>query len=122
MNGITLDLFSALPEERGGRGLQRPIPASRRDRPGGLRRDGRGRPAGRERGHRVAVPGGEDAPGMTSVDGGLTLDALMLGVWDGLASDAIVECPVCAGSMAPRQSAGAGVVGGRCSHCASTLA
>ena len=34
---------------------------------------------------------------------------------------AAAECPVCAGRMQPRWTAGAGVVGGRCADCGTTL-
>ena len=34
---------------------------------------------------------------------------------------AAADCPVCAGPMQPRWSAGAGVVGGRCADCGTTL-
>ena len=37
------------------------------------------------------------------------------------AAGAATECPVCAGSLQPRWSAGAGVVGGRCGDCGTTL-
>lgn len=50
-----------------------------------------------------------------------TLDDLMSGAWEGLTTAASVACPVCTASMAPRWSAGAGVVGGRCGGCGTTL-
>jgi hypothetical protein len=52
---------------------------------------------------------------------GPTLDDLVVGVWEGLLAGAPAECPVCATTMTPRHSAGAGVVGGRCGACGSTL-
>ena len=50
-----------------------------------------------------------------------TLEDLLLGAWDGLAAGGAIECPVCASAMTPRWSAGAGVVGGRCGGCGTTL-
>jgi len=52
---------------------------------------------------------------------GPTLDDLVAGAWEGLLAGAPVDCPACGTVMAPRQSAGAGVVGGRCGGCGSTL-
>ena len=51
----------------------------------------------------------------------LTLDDLVLGVWEGLSSHHTVTCPVCSGKMAPRYGSGARPVGGRCRRCGSTL-
>jgi hypothetical protein len=50
-----------------------------------------------------------------------TLDALVTGRWSDLVLGASTECPLCEGTMVPRWSAGAGVVGGRCSDCGTTL-
>ena len=55
-------------------------------------------------------------------DGGATLDDLLSGAWEGLTAGASsTVCPVCAGALEPRWSAGAGVVGGRCRDCGSEL-
>jgi hypothetical protein len=51
----------------------------------------------------------------------LTLDDVIVGVWEGLSSHHTVTCPVCSGKMAPRYGSGARPVGGRCKRCASTL-
>jgi hypothetical protein len=51
-----------------------------------------------------------------------TLDDLLSDAWSGLLGAAAAACPVCHGEMAPRWSAGAGVVGGRCRDCGSELA
>ena len=51
----------------------------------------------------------------------LTLDELVLGVWEGLSSHHTVTCPVCSGKMAPRYGSGARPVGGRCHRCGSSL-
>jgi hypothetical protein len=50
-----------------------------------------------------------------------SLDEAMAGLWAGLAGSEVASCPVCGDAMKPRHSAGAGVVGGRCSGCATTL-
>jgi len=50
-----------------------------------------------------------------------TLEALVTDAWDAVAAGAAAECPVCAGPMQPRWSAGAGAVGGRCEDCGTTL-
>ena len=52
--------------------------------------------------------------------GGATLDELLSGAWHALPAGACA-CPVCGGRLAPRWSAGAGVVGGRCADCGSEL-
>jgi hypothetical protein len=41
--------------------------------------------------------------------------------WAAIGTGATAECPVCAGVLQPRWSAGAGVVGGRCGDCGATL-
>ena len=50
-----------------------------------------------------------------------TLDALLVEAWNDVSTGAPAECPVCAGRMEPRWSAGAGVVGGRCEDSGTTL-
>ena len=52
---------------------------------------------------------------------GPTLDDLVAGAWEGLLAGAPADCLVCGTPLAPRHSAGAGVVGGRCGGCGSTL-
>jgi hypothetical protein len=52
---------------------------------------------------------------------GPTLDDLVAGAWEDLLAGAPGGCPVCARTLQPRHSAGAGVVGGRCGDCGSTL-
>jgi hypothetical protein len=51
-----------------------------------------------------------------------TLDEAISGLWGELATGATTDCPLCGSVMEPRHSAGAGVVGGRCGSCATTLA
>jgi hypothetical protein len=53
--------------------------------------------------------------------GGATLDDLLSGAWERLATGSSASCPVCSGELQPRWSAGAGIVGGRCGSCASEL-
>ena len=54
---------------------------------------------------------------------GPTLDEAITALWGKLVSGDAVECPACgAAAMEPRHSAGAGVVGGRCGACETTLA
>ena len=50
-----------------------------------------------------------------------TLAVVMAEAWAAVSTGAVAECPVCAGPMQPRWTAGAGVVGGRCSDCGTTL-
>jgi hypothetical protein len=50
-----------------------------------------------------------------------TLDDLISGAWEDLATHRTVACPVCTGPMAPRYGSGARPVGGRCRRCGSTL-
>ena len=52
---------------------------------------------------------------------GPTLDELVAGAWEGLLAGAPAACIACGSTMTPRHSAGAGVVGGRCGGCGSTL-
>jgi hypothetical protein len=54
--------------------------------------------------------------------GGATLDDLLSGAWEGLrAATSTTACPICAGELVPRWSAGAGIVAGRCRDCGSEL-
>jgi hypothetical protein len=50
-----------------------------------------------------------------------TLADVMSEAWAVVGTGAATTCPVCAGSLQPRWSAGAGVVGGRCGDCGTTL-
>jgi hypothetical protein len=54
--------------------------------------------------------------------GGLTLDDLLVGVWEGLSAHRTVACPACGEAMAPRYGAGPAPVGGRCGGCRTTIA
>ena len=50
-----------------------------------------------------------------------TLADALTAAWAAVGTGAVTVCPVCAGPLAPRWSAGAGVVGGRCGDCGATL-
>jgi hypothetical protein len=52
----------------------------------------------------------------------VTLDEAISGLWGALTSGETADCPVCGSAMLPRHTASAGVVGGRCGTCATTLA
>jgi hypothetical protein len=54
--------------------------------------------------------------------GGLTLDDLLVGVWEGLSAHRTVACPACGEAMTPRYGAGSAPVGGRCGGCRTTIA
>jgi hypothetical protein len=77
-----------------------------------------------ERVHAPAEPvGGDQQAHESSVQqgGGLTLDDLVVGVWEGLAAHRTVACPACGEAMTPRYSAGPAPVGGRCRSCGTTI-
>jgi hypothetical protein len=69
----------------------------------------------------AAAAAPESATTETARRHGPTLDDLVAGAWEGLLTGAPAECLACGSPMAPRHSAGAGVVGGRCGGCGSTL-
>jgi hypothetical protein len=69
----------------------------------------------------AAAPAGESAITVRAHRQGPTLDDLVVGVWEGLLAGAPADCPACGAVMSPRHSAGAGVVGGRCGSCGSSL-
>lgn len=52
---------------------------------------------------------------------GPTLDDVISRTWEVLGAGVPAACPACGGELAPRHSAAAGVVGGRCDGCGSTL-
>jgi hypothetical protein len=52
---------------------------------------------------------------------GPTLDDLVAGAWEGLLAGAPADCLVCGTALTPRHSAGAGIVGGRCGGCGTTV-
>lgn len=67
------------------------------------------------RGHRARVAASDTG-------GGLTLDDLLVGVWEGLSAHRTVACPACGEEMTPRYGAGPAPVGGRCRGCGTTIA
>jgi hypothetical protein len=52
---------------------------------------------------------------------GPTLDDVISRAWEVLRADVPAACPACGGELLPRESAGAGIVGGRCESCGTTL-
>jgi hypothetical protein len=52
----------------------------------------------------------------------LSLEDAITALWDDLTAGEVTDCPVCGEAMEPRHSAGAGVVGGRCTSCATSIA
>jgi hypothetical protein len=58
---------------------------------------------------------------LDGIGGEPTLDDVLVGVWEGLAADRMVECPVCGGGMEPDHGAYAGSVRGCCTACSATL-
>ena len=50
-----------------------------------------------------------------------TLEDELADVWAALAAGTTAACPVCAGPMRPRWTAGAGVAGGRCADCGTLM-
>jgi hypothetical protein len=52
---------------------------------------------------------------------GATLDDLLVGVWEDLATHRTVACPACGDEMVPRYAAGPAPVGGRCTSCSITI-
>jgi hypothetical protein len=69
----------------------------------------------------VAAPAAEAAPPASAHRHGPTLDDLVAGAWEGLVAGAPAECLVCGSALASRHSAGAGIVGGRCGGCGTTM-
>jgi hypothetical protein len=50
-----------------------------------------------------------------------TLDDVLTSVWSSLAAGQTAQCPLCAGPLRVRWSAGAGAVGGRCADCGTSV-
>jgi len=59
--------------------------------------------------------------GVTDLGGEPTLDALVSGVWEGLAAHKSVACPLCGHEMAPVYGAHARPIGGSCRQCGTRL-
>ena len=58
---------------------------------------------------------------VADLGGGPTSDALMSGVWEGLAAHKSVACPLCGHEMRPDYGAHALPIGGRCDDCGTRL-
>jgi hypothetical protein len=70
----------------------------------------------------LASVGVQDArAGATDLGGEPTLDALVAGVWEGLAAHRSVGCPVCGEEMTPAYGAHARPIGGGCRSCGTRL-
>jgi hypothetical protein len=54
-------------------------------------------------------------------EAGPTLDDIVSRTWEVLRAGVTAACVVCGSELTPRQSAGAGVVGGRCDSCGTAL-
>jgi hypothetical protein len=69
----------------------------------------------------VHAPVAGDVARERAVDlgGGLTLDDAIVGVWEGLAAQVVVACPLCDGPLRPHPAPDA--VSGRCGDCGTTL-
>ena len=78
-------------------------------------------PPAEARASAVAAPAAEPTPTASARRHGPTLDDLVVGAWEGLLAGAPADCLVCGAPMAPRHSAGAGIVGGRCGGCGTTV-
>lgn len=77
---------------------------------------------GFEHGTRRRLGGAPDA-GQVDAHGRLTLDELIVGIWEGLAVRATVHCPVCAGPMASSSHEHAhDTLAGACMSCGARLA
>jgi DnaJ-class molecular chaperone len=77
---------------------------------------------GFEHGTRRRLGGAPDT-GQVDAHGRLTLDDLIVGVWEGLAVRATVQCPVCSGPMASSSHEHAyDTLAGACVSCGARLA
>jgi hypothetical protein len=63
----------------------------------------------------------DDVHRASETGGGLTLDDLVVGVWEGLSAHRAVACPACGAEMTPRYGSGPAPVGGRCRSCGTTI-
>jgi hypothetical protein len=65
---------------------------------------------------------GEEAEDRGGVGGEPTLDDAIVGVWEGLAAQVAVGCPLCTeGTLRPLAASAAAPGGGRCDRCHATL-
>jgi hypothetical protein len=72
------------------------------------------------RGERHAAPQGAQSASARA-RGGLTLDELITGVWEGLSVRQTVRCPACGGAMTPASESGPRRVVAECGDCGSAL-
>jgi hypothetical protein len=63
----------------------------------------------------------ETRAGATDLGGEPTLDALVAGVWEGLAAHRSAGCPVCGEEMVPEYGAHARPIGGGCRGCGARV-
>jgi hypothetical protein len=63
---------------------------------------------------------GDWRPG-PDVQAGPTLDDVVSRTWEVLRAGLPAACPACGGELAPRPTASAGLAGGRCHSCGTTL-
>jgi hypothetical protein len=70
---------------------------------------------------RRAAPEGQLPSLFDDLGGEPTLDELLVGVWEGLTAQMIVDCPACGGRMEPEYGAHARPIGGRCRACGAAL-
>ena len=68
---------------------------------------------------RAEVAGARDSTSPTR--GGLTLDALITGVWEDLSACLTVRCPACGGTMSPVVELGPRRFAAACDGCGSSL-
>jgi hypothetical protein len=59
--------------------------------------------------------------GVADLGGEPTLDAVVSGVWEGLAAHKSVACPLCRHEMTPDYGAHARPIGGSCRDCGTRL-
>lgn len=77
-----------------------------------------------EDGGRAADEERRDAPGRpdaSELGGEPSLDALVSGIWEGLAARQAVQCPLCGGRVRPVYGAHPRPVGGRCEDCETVV-
>jgi hypothetical protein len=72
-------------------------------------------------GESVRLAAGASHLGQTEEHGGLTLDDLITGVWEGLAVHNSVHCPACGGTMVSRSAARAEAQEGDCGDCGARM-
>ena len=105
---LTLDL---------GLDFDQPLPGEARFAPGGEREPARQTPL-----PTPADPPQRGAAGEPDARGRLTLDEVIVGVWEGLLAHHKAACPICGGAMRARPGSGPRPVGGRCTSCGTTIA